>query len=59
MKMNDHVITLHGEGKIVAVENQKGVVKYGVLHDKLNFKLPKGYAANDIIYYTEGELKHD
>ncbi len=59
MKMNDHVITLHGEGKIVAVEKSKDGTKYGVLHEKLNFKLPKGYAADDIIYYIEGELKHD
>jgi hypothetical protein len=59
MKMNDQVTTLHGTGKIVAVENQKGVIKYGVLHDKLNFKLPKGYHAEDIIYYTEKDLSHD
>jgi hypothetical protein len=58
MKMHDQVITLHGTGKIVAIESSKQGVRYGVLHDTLTFKLPKGLKQQDVIYYEKEELKH-
>jgi len=58
MKINDQVITLHGTGKIIAIESSKHGVRYGVLHDTLTFKLPKGYRQQDVIYYEAEDLKH-
>ncbi len=57
--MGDKVATLHGVGKISAIQTDKdGSVEYGVVHDRLLFNLPKGYKQNDIVYYLAAEVQY-